>query len=396
MISLDLQKEMWAFMKEPAPLLSRIDVDHQFPSISGLPTSSLFGDDAPLLRDFKLRYEFPENASWLSNLSSMSFPPSLNTEEVLATLRWMPRLEYLSVFMDSNSFNDFYIPPPPVVVFPNLRMLQMHGDIQDTCTILECITPSPDCCLAVEINRKNRAVLDDSKHKQYENALKSYIMPYFSLNPPSSMKFFIDADILVLEHPIPPLLHYDNPWERCFRIMFDIHFLSSSSLIKELIGSPWVPYIKKFQFYAWSIPNSPSGLDNDTVISALGALSSFVTTLHTDDPTLEGLLQRPLSYTSTLFPVLTTLKIDSLWRPAHAQEEPAHHRFLKIRKEIGRPISVLDWGVLLEKPGDLGYFEEHAGLLVKWETWDGHREEYLCGEGHPERHGFESDPYRRI
>ncbi|KAF4612993.1 hypothetical protein D9613_010820 [Agrocybe pediades] len=102
MTSLDLQQEMWAFMKEPAPQLCRIQVKQDNPLTSGLPTSPLFGDDAPLLKDFSMKHKFPTNVSWICNLSSISFPSTFNMDEVLTTLWRMPRLEYLSLSVDSD------------------------------------------------------------------------------------------------------------------------------------------------------------------------------------------------------------------------------------------------------------------------------------------------------
>ncbi|KAF4613039.1 hypothetical protein D9613_010839 [Agrocybe pediades] len=384
--SLDLQQKRWVFMKEPAPQLRRIEIQRGTASIDGPPTMSLFGDDAPLLKDFSMKHKFPTNASWMSNLSSISFPPSFKIDEVLTTLRRMPRLEYLSLVLPTV----FGIPQArQEVVLPNLRMLKSgHATVRETCFLLECITPSPDCCLAVQ-NFWNPAQ-DHGENKQYENAVKSYIMPYFCLHPPSALRFSVELDFLVLEDPIPLILRY--PWMRCFRTVLDISFLHSSSLMEELINAPWLPSINKLEFYAMNFSKYHSAQNNAIVVSALDAFSSSTTILHTNDDTLRRLLQWVVSYTSTLFPDLITLSVNCPWRYPPTEEEPPHHEFLKLRKAIGRPVSVLDFGVLSDDPGDLGYLEEHVGLLVKWETRDGHRREYFCGEGHPERLRF-SRPY---
>ncbi|KAF4612941.1 hypothetical protein D9613_010835 [Agrocybe pediades] len=386
MTSLNLQQKRWAFLKEPAPQLCRIDVEQDNPSMSGLPTSSLFGDDAPLLKDFSMRHKFQTNASWLSNLSSISFPPAFNMDEVLTTLRRMPRLEYLTVFNLGSDIPQA-LKQVPKLVLPNLRMLKIQANVHDTCVLLECITASPDCCLAIQGSLGSRPAQDNEGNTQYENAVKSYIMPFFPLHPPSALKFSIKGDLLVLEDPTPPIPR-SNAWVRCFCIVLDISSLLSSSLIKELISSPWVPYINKFEFYAHRSSEHPDGLNNGAVISALDTFSSSAMILRTNDETLRQLLERPLSYTSTLFPHLITLNVNCPWRYPPVEEDPPDHEFLKLRKAIGRPVSVLDLGVLKNKPADMGYLEEHVGLLVKWETWDGHRREYLCGEGQPERLRF--------
>ncbi|KAF9537451.1 hypothetical protein CPC08DRAFT_717694 [Agrocybe pediades] len=340
--SLALQQKRWAFMKEPAPQLRRIEIQESS-SISGLPTASFFADDAPLLEDFSIqwRHKFPTNTSWLSNLSSVTFSSSFTMDEVLMALPRMPRLIYLSVSMDRDT------PPQkePKVVLPNLRMLYTEGDRQSICILLQCITPSPDCCLAMRRFLESRPAEDNGENPQFENAVKSYIMPYFALHPPSALTFSIGGGVLVLQDYIS----WDprNPWVRCFCIVLDIPDpLPSSILIKELCRSPWVPYITKFDLDAHGHPEYPDGLNNVAVISALDALSSSATTLDTNIDTLRELLERPLSYTSTLFPNLTTLNLDSELRypPVPVEGEPPHHEFLKLRKAIGRPVSVLDLG----------------------------------------------------
>ncbi|KAF9555510.1 hypothetical protein CPC08DRAFT_711972 [Agrocybe pediades] len=383
-----VQRAMLAFIMEPAPQLCRIDVDHcnlQFLlSDGGGPTSHFFGDDAPLLRHFTIRQLFPMNASWLSNLSSISFPMGLEPEEVLTTLRRMPRLDYLSWYI----YPEFGLGTTvSKVVLPNLKMLQTYsGNIHDACTILECITPSPDCCLAFQALSKDREAQDDRINKQYENAVKSYIMPYFSLHPPSALEFTIQADFLWLADPTPPIS--GSPWVRRFCIALDISCLPSSLLIKELTNSSWLPNIDEFEFDASRWSEYPDGLNNVAVISALDAFSSSSAIIHTNDGTLSQLLEQPLSYTSTLFPALITLKIDCPWGYLPLGEEHPHYEFLKLRKAIGRPVSILDFGVLSNEPSNMGYLEEYAGLLVTWETRDEHRREYICGQGHPDRLRF--------
>ncbi|KAF9555492.1 hypothetical protein CPC08DRAFT_711963 [Agrocybe pediades] len=277
MTSLDLQQEM-------------IQVKQDNPLTSGLPTSPLFGDDAPLLKDFSMKHKFPTNVSWICNLSSISFPSTFNMDEVLTTLWRMPRLEYLSLMLKLD-----------------------HANIHNTCFLLECITPPGQ---------------ENGENKRYENAIKSYIIPYFCLHPPSAVRFSVDLDFLVLEDPIPLILR--NPWIRCFRT--------------ELINAPWLPSINKLELYAMNFSKYHSAQNNAIIDSALYAFSSSATTLHTNDDTLRRLLEWAVSYTPTL--------VNCPWRYPPVEEEPPHHEFLKLRKAIGRPVSV--------DPGDLGYLEEHT------------------------------------
>ncbi|KAF4613098.1 hypothetical protein D9613_010819 [Agrocybe pediades] len=133
--------------------------------------------------------------------------------------------------------------------------------------------------------------------------------------------------------------------------------------MEELINAPWLPSINKLELYAMNFSKYHSAQNNAIIDSALYAFSSSATTLHTNDDTLRRLLEWAVSYTPTLFPDLVTLSVNCPWRYPPVEEEPPHHEFLKLRKAIGRPVSVLDFGVLSSDPGDLGYLEEHVGLL---------------------------------
>ncbi|KAF9555493.1 hypothetical protein CPC08DRAFT_131168 [Agrocybe pediades] len=90
------RQKMWAFLKEPAAQLRGLkisipELQHQ------VLHSCLFADDAPQLRRFDVLstpYKFPTNASWVANLTSVTFTETFIREEVLMALQGMPRLVF--------------------------------------------------------------------------------------------------------------------------------------------------------------------------------------------------------------------------------------------------------------------------------------------------------------
>ncbi|KAF9556202.1 hypothetical protein CPC08DRAFT_711385 [Agrocybe pediades] len=99
---------------------------------------------------------------------------------------------------------------------------------------------------------------------------------------------------------------------------------------------------------------------------------------------------------STTLPALATLKLNGspITRLRPASGILPHERFLKWRKEIGKPIAVLDLGVIMDNmqlstfPRQMDHFEgELAGLLVMWSIYRDGRcaGEYRCGDGYPQK-----------
>ncbi|KAF4611989.1 hypothetical protein D9613_004446 [Agrocybe pediades] len=395
------KKEMeWAFLAEPAPQLHKIRIltsrwqNHMLPSC-------LFADDAPQLKDFsifQMEYEFPKNASWLQNLTCVSFSEAFTTEKVLTALQGMPKLVSLAISLGSR--RQIHQGLAPKVVLPKLRMLEMYGEIINATTILKSITPLPDCCLCTPQTRRvgfgslTLTTDDNDLYEQYEQAVKPYIFSYFSLYPPSSMVFYLTP---YTSQGYPVILNLMTSrvdrWGRSFNIALDVSFLPTSSLMKELVTSTWISHVDTFGLWLHgSLLHRVDFLADDSVngiISAMAAFSSSATAFQTDEYSLRRLVKPAvLSIASaTLFPALTTLEIacPPMRGRAPDEEEPAHHEFLKLRRQIGRPISVLDLSTLSDEVGDMSYLEEHTGLLVRWKTDDGRTREYICGEGHPER-----------
>jgi len=106
-----------------------------------------------------------------------------------------------------------------------------------------------------------------------------------------------------------------------------------------------------------------------------------------------------------MFPQLGVVKVgekcDSIWAGLHSKHRVPIYTFLKQRRDIGRPITVLDLSAL--SPAallcDLDNIGEFTGLIVRWISFnrtDGVRiEEYKCGAGRQEE-ALNSKCYNKI
>ncbi|KAF4613365.1 hypothetical protein D9613_010847 [Agrocybe pediades] len=391
---LDRQK-MWAFLKEPAPRLESIRICMSG-SVTTLPVCQL-SDDCPLLRSFGIfdgTYKFPINTSWLRNLSSVAFPHSCTTEEILNALRRMPELVCVTISnfagTDSEISNHQGYPQ---IILPKLRMLALRGNLRTAGIVLQCIKPSADCCITITRLLNVRVPGGDhlEEYEQYEKGLTSHVMSYFSQHPPSAIKLHFKAhqrDILSLEsHPATRSAGLDYYDLQRFAIEL---YSPSSSLLQKLIASASFSRVTTLRVIPSFIIRTPA----PDMVSILEPFTSL-TTFSTEDGILRSLLKYP-ERTAALFPTLVTLEVTRRWREKPTQQIGvlAHEKFLKLRKEIGRPISILDLGSVLKLQRDRNHFEfEHPGLLVKWSRMiDGEwrTEEYRCGDGHPEKLRFSS------
>ncbi|KAF9558668.1 hypothetical protein CPC08DRAFT_709502 [Agrocybe pediades] len=322
----------------------------------------LFGDNAPRLRHFSgctIPCKFSSNASWIPNLTSATFSRTFTPEEVLTALQRMPRL--VSVVVHTNSNYKTFHWQGAQVALPKLRMLEVQGGIRRACALLECITPSPGCCLSIHDAAYHSLAGGFENHiqyEQYENAIKPYILSYFSLHPLSSVEFRL------LKNQLDLALDPDE-WGRRFHVVIDISFLSSSLLMKELMSSTSLSHIRTFNLQLLDNDSFASYFQtNIAVITTLEAFCPSVTTLRTNEHTLRQLLKCPLSITSSLFPALVTLQFTgpSMTWPG---DEPTHQTFLNLRKSMGRPFDF----VTLSEPEDASVFsgclKHHTGFLVK-------------------------------
>ncbi|KAF4613273.1 hypothetical protein D9613_010853 [Agrocybe pediades] len=394
------RQKMWAFLREPAPQLQRIYISGISSSLAETylpPAHSLFNNNAPRLKHFSISNKIP-HTSWRGNLSSLSLSSQFAMEEFLKLLQDMPELTSLKIIDQSLISNPNQEVFPPVIL-PKLKRLSLAagGSFLNAGTILQCITPSPDCCLCAPLqNMRELNIRTAGDYKRYEAGLASFILPYLSLHPPSG-----EVKLVALCNCSFVLLQLSG---QDFAITFSAHSESRHShsprspLLKKLISQ--AAFAKVNMVTVQNLSFTPPQLEAFNCI--LEAFPS-ATTLEAADSFLQTLFHHlDRNRMSALLPALVTLKVSNRFPPEeYVERESPLERFLELRKEIGRQISVLDLGVITGNKWaiNLDHFElDHPGLLVKWSSEsqrkcsiDGVRrniEEYRCGDGHPERLRF--------
>ncbi|KAF4613272.1 hypothetical protein D9613_010852 [Agrocybe pediades] len=380
-------QKRWAFLKEPAPQLQRICITMSSPMDEAYlpPARTLFSNNAPpLLRHFAVSDRIPQILS-RRNLSSLSLSSKIPTEEFLKMLQEMPEL--LSLKISGDLISKPNQEACARVILPKLRMLFFGGGVSflTAGTILQSITPSSDCCLCAPL--ESERLLDSGEYKQYETGLATFVLPYLSLHPPlSAVTLTLRNSCVVLQ---------SGP---AFVITFSARPPSVSSpapLLKVLICSGAFSNVSTVR-----VENTWSTSPQDFIHIFPEAFPSATTLIATDD-IIQTLLQLDRNRMSTLLPSLVTLEVrNGTYSPGdHGVKESPHEQFLKLRKDLGLPLSVLNLGFIVNNfPVDLDYFElEHPGLLVKWSLkfvsefkGNSNFEEYRCGDGHPERLRFAS------
>ncbi|KAF4613341.1 hypothetical protein D9613_011026 [Agrocybe pediades] len=200
---------------------------------------------------------------------------------------------------------------------------------------------------------------------------------------------FIDR-FLILESPSYRLR--DSYGIRSFKISFYTTFLSSSSLLKELIGSACFSRVSVLDLLL------PLFGDDDTeswtpIFSVFKQAFFSVKDLWLTEHTLDLLVKHPLFISTAPFPSLFALHVKGpfIFNSPQSYYNVLYNRFLQSLEEMGQPlISVLDLVLThLKLPRNMDFLEEYLGLLVKWRV-DQYKEEgeYRCGDGHPENLRF--------
>ncbi|KAF9558642.1 hypothetical protein CPC08DRAFT_763823 [Agrocybe pediades] len=391
-LSLREHREMWACLSRPAPNLRRMDIlisdSYQRTVLLG----PLFGNDAPALKELQIAsstYKFEKTASWIRNLSAVTFYKSFSTKEMLEALEYMPQLMHLKVAMEETSDPNHPTMESEnsVIHMPNLKMMELDGYLRGITAVLTNITPSSDCCLSIMLDSDDSS-FDMEEYRQYEKASTKYFVSYFSLHRPTALR---------VEFPLncSAILADGAPTDgRCFAIPIfgDLvpDSVKFSAIPEQLVKAGSLSSVEELKIGQWC--DGAFALDDTETFTRLADMNIFspVTILTAIDEVLDLFLTQ--ASLKEGFPNLTVLKIvpDEIewehWYSFPTDQSPAYHRFLKHRKAIGLPISVLE--IHLDALENVDYLEEHTGLVVRSFYRHQYLGEYRCGDGHPERLRF--------
>ncbi|KAF4612968.1 hypothetical protein D9613_010893 [Agrocybe pediades] len=381
---------VWDCLKRPANNLERIDFTIPDSGIN-LPIT-LFGDHAPVLKVLHFyadTYKFKTTASWIRNLSSVTFHRAFSTEEVLRALKYMPQLVRLTVL---DPRREEYHVEKIAINLPHLEMMDVRGELAYITAILESITPSLDCCFSAMPSYNHSGFDNAVERERYECAITKHIQSYFSHHRPTVLHIrLLDTDGIIFEDGGPA----DG---RRFCIPIPVCPVESSSILKTLVEIGGLSDVKELKVGLWDHFGQHESFERHiaTRLSALGIFSS-VTTLATSDRFLEHILEDDF-FVSQFLSNLMVLKIYS--RPVTEQRQtltldPAgYHLFVRNRRTRGRPISVLE--IHFRSLYDVFYLEEHTGLIVRAFHLSQLLEEYRCGDRQAERLCFGAMERRRL
>ncbi|KAF9558650.1 hypothetical protein CPC08DRAFT_709480, partial [Agrocybe pediades] len=381
---------VWDCLQSPADNLQRIHFSITDSDGINLPIT-LFGNHAPVLKVLHLdtnTYKFNPTASWIRNLSTITFTSAFSTKEVLRALKYMPQLVHLTVLEareQEGHVENFSIN------LPHLKMMNVYGELPTITAILESITPSLDCCFSANLSYWS-GFEDAVKNEKYEGASTKHIQTYFSHHRPAILHVtFLGNEGITFEDGAP---HEGRRF--CIPIPVTYH-VESSSILKTLIKTGGLSDVKELKLGLWNDFGRLSQFDRILIrLSAMGIFSS-VTTLATVDRVLEHVLEDEF-FVSQFLPSLTILKVHPCpafdRRQALPLDPAGYHLFVRDRRTRGRPISVLE--IHFRSLYDVYYLEEHVGLIVQAFHLGQLLEEYRCGDRQAERLCFGAMERRRL
>ncbi|KAF4613170.1 hypothetical protein D9613_010899 [Agrocybe pediades] len=394
-VLLPQQRQMlWECLKAPAPNLQRIHIQ-LYDSTTAVPKSyPFFSDHAPVLNEFHILsrpYKFSHTAPWARTISTVTFVKSLfTTEEILQALKYMPQLGHLIVEDRGIPAGDTLEISP--IHLPHLKTLTLSTvGLLEATIILKSIVPSPGCCLNVYLAYHS---FSTPEFEHYQRASIKHVISYYSLYPPSvlELKFPGKTNCIVLADGALPC----GNRERFFIPVFAgvaPDFPNSSPVLQELIQEGNPSHTKELKLDGF-LGAAEGARELLTRLSAMNFFSS-ITTLAITEYILAQLLKRTF-FTDEFLPKLSILKIlrDESCPRLDCEGYAPYHPFIKRRRTMGLPISVLELHFLPNH--DAAYLEEHTGLVVRCICCGGDQPEYRCGDGHPDRLNFATLSEQRL
>ncbi|KDR72293.1 hypothetical protein GALMADRAFT_143145 [Galerina marginata CBS 339.88] len=374
---------LWNILKRPSNILEsfRLFLQAREPQLStqhsktilSPPGFVIFNNHAPsLIKIFAPNINLNLHASWVSHIRHLSLNMPTPVDKLLEALTHMPLLDTLD---DGESYQ--VIVPGGAkrtdkVALPQLKHIILSSDsnISPYLAFLSQIEP---------LDRRFLSFSHVGQHPSYpqpdtqDMAAASAILADYSRQAPLSVStkvalFFLRERFRFCA-TLPSgrsftfnLRHYSDPITELWSALDlpDFPNVHTANLIlqTEFGVHPSDPKFGKF----------------------ITSLLSKINTLHTTPESIGFLLRVPEDLLKAAFPVLREI-VFSNWGRADDVSEP--HRFLVIRKAMGRPIPTIS----VRKPGMgrlwMRSLEEITGLKVVVFA-EGHRKEYICGSGSPE------------
>jgi len=356
--------------------------------------SPLFDAHAPVLTTFEA-YRFSDTQynstftmdmplSWFSRLRSFRLKQSVDLPQLLTILNMVPFLEDLEIHGTASSFTGHLEHNTiSMVALSRLESIRLESwTLFDIAPFLNRISPSAGCCLSLlHPDLSSIDNLDSDKMTHLEEVIMQYVEDYFANHPATQLYVSNDGTYLKLQ---------DRSHSRTRLLLHIWIFISKvdTSIVQNLLTAPFFFSVRELDLQNFQ----------DIHLYSFSAFSS-VTTLVMELDSFSS-LQRGEQH--NMFPQLRIVKVgeknDFIQATLRSIYREPIYMFLKQRRDIGRPLTVLDLSAL--SPAallcDLDNIEEFTGLVVRWLSFnrtDGVRiKEYKCGTGRQEELCFREEP----
>ncbi|KAF9560883.1 hypothetical protein CPC08DRAFT_707757 [Agrocybe pediades] len=407
----DARKQYWFnLFCRPAPLLKQFNFQYSATrgnldgtmddSDAWQPPSRWFNSSAPSLKTFGVNNSevsrlFNASAppppspkftcwmpsSWLSKLRSFTLCQGCEASELMALLQMTPLLEELEItsFTNSQNYNGRPLDSQNPVCLPRLSVLRLKGwVISDIVGLLEPIFPSDKCCLSMsEPSDHFRIRIPEMQEaRRAQSIVVRYLQNYCEAHTIATLSLSSNHNYIQIGEDsvgasglsiwIPRTA--DNSW--ILSILFNsTTFLSVTTLH---VGS-WEGEYR--------------------VIYASPVFDSVHTLSISSRHILESMLMYLDEGHHNSFPRLHTLRLEGhrgkVRVPIRHEYRRLLYQFLRKRRDISRPVSVLDLSnlTLTSFRCDFNDFETLVGLSIILPrtllAGDRGQESYVCGDGSP-------------
>ncbi|KAF9567166.1 hypothetical protein CPC08DRAFT_703413 [Agrocybe pediades] len=401
----DSREQYWHdLFRQPAPVLEEFvfrylleDRSHRGPDINTwvLP-SPLFDASAPALQKFAVfRSGFVAHRlsfrgftmdmcpAWFSDLRSFKLRQDYDVTRLLGFLKMILRLEVLEVVRSSNAMQSEEH-NETLVKLPNLTYLRLDGwNLSDMVMFLESIAPCTRCCLSISRPPETISVLDVEDVKRAQIILMRYMQNYLQYYPIQRLTLSCNDQCLeIRETSLANDDDDDDDLPERMQAPFSIWMLRTeddSSLFHMLFTSPLFFNVVELDLRKWK----------RTIPYPAHAFNS-VTTLWIKYNSLKALVKHLEEGHTHIFPRLDVLKIGGRAIRVDVMYKESLYRFLKTRREVSKPVSVLDLSPLktCDIYCNLDNLDKLAGLVVRFPGVQRHKassdiREYVCGDGQP-------------
>ncbi|KAF8958281.1 hypothetical protein BDZ97DRAFT_1923874 [Flammula alnicola] len=185
-----INEALWGGIQNAMPYLESfsLEISSFIPAVLASPTSVLFSNHAPALREFQLscrNININLNTPWFHQLRTLTLEGELNVYDLLKGFAKMPLLEDLTIQdlgFDGAELDD-YLPRIPFITLPQLRKLRLDVTLPVAAFFLGNTTAAPGCA-TVELNVDVDSFLFDFTLPRdmldtFRNGLMAYVQSYF-------------------------------------------------------------------------------------------------------------------------------------------------------------------------------------------------------------------------